>query len=68
MSVQLVIYQVGLIPSQFFGVLSEKNYGKFKELVAFSVLLVLLNSAVRSPADRVVLMRSFKYRMTFVVV
>ncbi|KAK3571229.1 hypothetical protein QTP86_005418 [Hemibagrus guttatus] len=46
--VQLVIYQVGLIPSQFYGVLSEKNYGKFKELVAFSILLIILNSALKS--------------------
>ncbi|XP_034163800.2 ATP-binding cassette sub-family D member 4 isoform X1 [Pangasianodon hypophthalmus] len=46
--VQLVVYQVGLIPSQFYSVLSEKNYGKFKELVAFSVLLILLISALKS--------------------
>ncbi|XP_046704358.1 ATP-binding cassette sub-family D member 4 isoform X2 [Silurus meridionalis] len=46
--VQLVVYQVGLIPSQFYGVLSEKNYGNFKELVAFSILLILLNSALKS--------------------
>lgn len=49
MSVQLVIYQVGLVPSQFYGVLSEKNLGKFKELVAFSILLILINSAVCLP-------------------
>lgn len=47
-SVQLVIYQVGLIPSQFYGVLSEKDSGSFKTLVASSVLLILINSAVRS--------------------
>ncbi|KAK2855363.1 hypothetical protein Q7C36_007232 [Tachysurus vachellii] len=46
--VQLVIYQVGLIPSQFYGVLSEKNYDKFKELVAFSILLIVLNVALKS--------------------
>lgn len=51
MSVQLVIYQVGLIPSQFYGVLSEKNYGKFKELVAVSILFILLNSVVRSSPE-----------------
>uniref|UniRef100_A0A3B4DT95 ABC transporter domain-containing protein n=1 Tax=Pygocentrus nattereri TaxID=42514 RepID=A0A3B4DT95_PYGNA len=42
--VQLVIYQVGLIPSQFYGVLSQKNYGKFQELVSFAILLILINS------------------------
>ncbi len=45
-SVQLVIYQVGLIPSQFYEVLSEKNYGKFKNLVLFAVMLILINSTV----------------------
>ncbi|KAM9488146.1 lysosomal cobalamin transporter ABCD4 isoform 2-T2 [Clarias gariepinus] len=46
--VQLVIYQVGLIPSQFYGVLSEKNFGQFKKLVAFSILLILLNAVLKS--------------------
>lgn len=45
-SVQLVIYQVGLIPSQFYEVLSEKTYGKFKNLVLFAVMLILINSTV----------------------
>ncbi|XP_051538864.1 lysosomal cobalamin transporter ABCD4-like isoform X2 [Myxocyprinus asiaticus] len=48
LSVQLVIYQVGLIPSQFYEVLSEENYGKFKHLVAFAVLLILINSTLKS--------------------
>ncbi|XP_072536373.1 lysosomal cobalamin transporter ABCD4 isoform X2 [Salminus brasiliensis] len=46
--VQLVIYQVGLIPSQFYSVLSQKNYSKFQELVLFAILLILLNSVVKS--------------------
>ncbi|XP_049336790.1 ATP-binding cassette sub-family D member 4 isoform X1 [Astyanax mexicanus] len=46
--VQLVIYQVGLIPSQFYGVLSQKNYSRFRELVSFAVLLILINSVVKS--------------------
>ncbi|KAK2870346.1 hypothetical protein QQF64_021687 [Cirrhinus molitorella] len=46
--VQLVIYQVGLIPSQFYEVLSEKNYGKFKNLVLFAVVLILINSTLKS--------------------
>ncbi|XP_039540456.1 lysosomal cobalamin transporter ABCD4-like isoform X2 [Pimephales promelas] len=48
LSVQLVIYQVGLIPSQFYEVLSEKSYGKFKDLVVFAVLLILVNSTLKS--------------------
>ncbi|XP_077101439.1 lysosomal cobalamin transporter ABCD4 isoform X1 [Siphateles boraxobius] len=48
LSVQLVIYQVGLIPSQFYEVLSEKSYGKFKDLVMFAVLLILVNSTLKS--------------------
>ncbi|XP_062848063.1 ATP-binding cassette sub-family D member 4 [Trichomycterus rosablanca] len=46
--VQLVIYQVGLIPSQFYSVLSKKDYGKFQELVMIAILLIILNSALRS--------------------
>ncbi|XP_036448190.1 ATP-binding cassette sub-family D member 4 isoform X2 [Colossoma macropomum] len=46
--VQLVIYQVGLIPSQFYSVLSQKNYGKFQELVSFAILLILINSVLKS--------------------
>ncbi|KAI2648820.1 Lysosomal cobalamin transporter ABCD4 [Labeo rohita] len=48
LSVQLVIYQVGLIPSQFYEVLSEKNYGKFKNLVLSAVMLILINSTLKS--------------------
>uniref|UniRef100_A0A671KIB2 ATP-binding cassette sub-family D member 4-like n=1 Tax=Sinocyclocheilus anshuiensis TaxID=1608454 RepID=A0A671KIB2_9TELE len=48
LSVQLVIYQVGLIPSQFYEVLSEKNYGKLKNLVLFAVMLILINSTLKS--------------------
>ncbi|XP_051738492.1 ATP-binding cassette sub-family D member 4 isoform X1 [Ctenopharyngodon idella] len=48
LSVQLVIYQVGLIPSQFYEVLSEKSYGKFKNLVVFAVVLILINSTLKS--------------------
>ncbi|XP_066539713.1 ATP-binding cassette sub-family D member 4 [Hoplias malabaricus] len=47
-SVQLVIYQVGLVPSQFYSVLSQKNYGRFRELVSFSVVLILINSILKS--------------------
>lgn len=43
-----MIYQVGLIPSQFYEVLSDKNYGRFRDLVAFAVFLILINSAVSS--------------------
>lgn len=43
-----MIYQVGLIPSQFYEVLSEKNYGKFKNLVLFAVMLILINSTLKS--------------------
>lgn len=46
--VQLVIYQVGLIPSQFYRVLSEKSYMSFQHLVVVSILLILLNSSLKS--------------------
>ncbi|XP_062324161.1 ATP-binding cassette sub-family D member 4 isoform X1 [Osmerus eperlanus] len=45
---QLIIYQVGVIPSQFYEVLSNKDYGGFRSLVGFAVLLILLNSSLKS--------------------
>ncbi|XP_030623374.1 lysosomal cobalamin transporter ABCD4 isoform X2 [Chanos chanos] len=46
--VQLVIYQVGLIPSQFYQVLADKNHDRFKRLVTFAVLLILINAMLKS--------------------
>ncbi|XP_076151398.1 lysosomal cobalamin transporter ABCD4 isoform X1 [Alosa pseudoharengus] len=45
---QLVIYQVGVIPSQFYNVLSEKNFETFKSLALFAILLILMNSSLKS--------------------
>lgn len=47
-SEQLVIYQVGVIPSQFYSVLSEKDFDTFKSLALYAVLLILINSTVSS--------------------
>lgn len=45
---QLVIYQVGLIPSQYYGVLGNKDLDGFKTLTFLAVTLIVLNSVVRS--------------------
>ncbi|KAJ8269905.1 hypothetical protein GJAV_G00108090 [Gymnothorax javanicus] len=45
---QLVIYQVGVLPSKFYEVLADKDLSVFKSLVAVAVLLILLNSTLRS--------------------
>ncbi|KAM6954002.1 lysosomal cobalamin transporter ABCD4 [Aplochiton taeniatus] len=45
---QLIIYQVGVIPSQFYKVLSEKDYAEFRNLVGLALVLILLNSTLKS--------------------
>lgn len=44
---QLVIYQVGLIPSQYYGVLGNKDLDGFKALTFLAVALIVLNSTVK---------------------
>ncbi|XP_044869111.1 lysosomal cobalamin transporter ABCD4 isoform X1 [Mauremys mutica] len=44
---QLVIYQVGLIPSQYYGVLGSKDFSGFKTLTTIAAILIVLNSTVR---------------------
>ncbi|XP_032338249.1 ATP-binding cassette sub-family D member 4 isoform X2 [Camelus ferus] len=45
---QLVIYQVGLIPSQYFGVLGNKDLDGFKTLTFLAVMLIVLESMLKS--------------------
>ncbi|XP_060031449.1 lysosomal cobalamin transporter ABCD4 isoform X2 [Erinaceus europaeus] len=45
---QLVIYQVGLIPSQYYGVLGNKDLDGFKSLTFLAVVLIVLNSMLKS--------------------
>ncbi|XP_067389504.1 lysosomal cobalamin transporter ABCD4 isoform X2 [Emydura macquarii macquarii] len=45
---QLLIYQVGLIPSQYYGVLGSKDFSGFKTLTAIAVVLIILNSTLKS--------------------
>ena len=47
-SEQMIIYQVGVVPSQFYEALSDKDYGAFKNLAGLAFLLILLNSTVSS--------------------
>ncbi|XP_021797080.1 ATP-binding cassette sub-family D member 4 isoform X9 [Papio anubis] len=48
---QLVIYQVGLIPSQYYGVLGNKDLEGFKTLTFLAVMLIVLNSTVQAHAN-----------------
>ncbi|XP_058844016.1 lysosomal cobalamin transporter ABCD4-like isoform X1 [Acipenser ruthenus] len=45
---QLIIYQVGVIPSKFYEVLSDKDLTGFKNLTLVAVLLITINSALKS--------------------
>ncbi|XP_019344254.1 lysosomal cobalamin transporter ABCD4 isoform X6 [Alligator mississippiensis] len=45
---QLVIYQVGLIPSQYYGVLGNKDLSGFKTLTAIALVLIVVNSTLKS--------------------
>ncbi|XP_070611035.1 lysosomal cobalamin transporter ABCD4 isoform X2 [Erythrolamprus reginae] len=45
---QLIIYQVGLIPSQYFSVLGKKDLYGFNKLTGVALILILLNSLLKS--------------------
>lgn len=45
---QLVIYQVGLIPSQYYRVLGNKDLGGFKALTFLAIVLIVTNSMLKS--------------------
>uniref|UniRef100_A0A4X2LG33 ATP binding cassette subfamily D member 4 n=3 Tax=Vombatus ursinus TaxID=29139 RepID=A0A4X2LG33_VOMUR len=45
---QLVIYQVGLIPSQYYGVLGNKDLDGFKTLTCLALVLIVVNSTLKS--------------------
>ncbi|XP_077640156.1 lysosomal cobalamin transporter ABCD4 isoform X2 [Lonchura striata] len=45
---QLVIYQVGIIPSQYYEVLGKKDFSGFKTLTAVAVTLIIVNSTLKS--------------------
>lgn len=45
-SEQLIIYQVGVLPSHFYNVLADKDHSGFKSLVGTAMVLILLNSTV----------------------
>lgn len=44
---QLIIYQVGVIPSQYYGVLGSKDLSGFQNVTAVALILIVLNSVVR---------------------
>lgn len=44
---QLVIYQVGIIPSRYYEVLGSKDFSGFKTLTAVALTLIVANSTVR---------------------
>ncbi|XP_058691707.1 lysosomal cobalamin transporter ABCD4 isoform X7 [Poecile atricapillus] len=45
---QLVIYQVGVIPSHYYEVLGSKDFSRFKTLTAVAVTLIIVNSTLKS--------------------
>ncbi|XP_040268263.1 lysosomal cobalamin transporter ABCD4 [Bufo bufo] len=44
---QLVVYQVGILPSQFYGVLSDRDLAGFRRLAVLAVVLILAISLLR---------------------
>uniref|UniRef100_A0AAQ5YMR1 ABC transporter domain-containing protein n=1 Tax=Amphiprion ocellaris TaxID=80972 RepID=A0AAQ5YMR1_AMPOC len=45
---QLIIYQVGILPSHFYNVLGDKNYSGFKNLLGTAMVLIVVNSTLKS--------------------
>uniref|UniRef100_A0A3B4ZIT1 ATP binding cassette subfamily D member 4 n=1 Tax=Stegastes partitus TaxID=144197 RepID=A0A3B4ZIT1_9TELE len=45
---QLIIYQVGVLPSHFYNVLADKDYSGFRNLVGTAMALILVNSTLKS--------------------
>ncbi|XP_055662995.1 lysosomal cobalamin transporter ABCD4 isoform X2 [Falco peregrinus] len=45
---QLVIYRVGVIPSQYYEVLGNKDFSGFKWLTALALALIVVNSTLKS--------------------
>ncbi|XP_060908117.1 ATP-binding cassette sub-family D member 4 [Labrus mixtus] len=45
---QLIIYQVGVLPSYFYKVLGDKDYSGFRNLVGTAMVLILVNSTLKS--------------------
>ncbi|KAM3920058.1 lysosomal cobalamin transporter ABCD4 isoform 1-T1 [Leptodactylus fuscus] len=45
---QLVVYQVGILPSQFYGVLSDQDMSSFRQLAVLAIMLILAISVLRS--------------------
>ncbi|XP_007939612.2 lysosomal cobalamin transporter ABCD4 [Orycteropus afer afer] len=45
---QLIVYQVGLIPSQYYRVLGNKALDEFKSLTFLAAVLIVLNSTLKS--------------------
>uniref|UniRef100_A0A8C7JJE3 ATP-binding cassette, sub-family D (ALD), member 4 n=1 Tax=Oncorhynchus kisutch TaxID=8019 RepID=A0A8C7JJE3_ONCKI len=59
---QMIIYQVGVIPSQFYEALSDKDYGAFKNLAGLAFLLILLNSTLKSVDQYICSLMSVSWR------
>uniref|UniRef100_A0A674NT93 ATP-binding cassette, sub-family D (ALD), member 4 n=1 Tax=Takifugu rubripes TaxID=31033 RepID=A0A674NT93_TAKRU len=45
---QLIIYQVGVLPSRFYNVLADQDYSGFRSLVAKAMVLIIINSTLKS--------------------
>uniref|UniRef100_A0AAZ3PAA3 ATP-binding cassette sub-family D member 4 n=1 Tax=Oncorhynchus tshawytscha TaxID=74940 RepID=A0AAZ3PAA3_ONCTS len=58
----MIIYQVGVIPSQFYEALSDKDYGAFKNLAGLAFLLILLNSTLKSVDQYICSLMSVSWR------
>ncbi|XP_051908993.1 ATP-binding cassette sub-family D member 4 isoform X2 [Hippocampus zosterae] len=61
---QLIIYQVGILPSRFYNVLADKDGESFKSLLLTAMLLIVLNSTLKSLAQYIGNLMYVKWRKT----
>uniref|UniRef100_A0A3Q2XNQ6 ATP-binding cassette, sub-family D (ALD), member 4 n=1 Tax=Hippocampus comes TaxID=109280 RepID=A0A3Q2XNQ6_HIPCM len=61
---QLIIFQVGILPSRFYNVLADKDGKSFKSLLLTAMLLIVLNSSLKSLEQYIGNLMYVKWRKT----
>uniref|UniRef100_A0A8C6SI14 ATP-binding cassette, sub-family D (ALD), member 4 n=1 Tax=Neogobius melanostomus TaxID=47308 RepID=A0A8C6SI14_9GOBI len=61
---QLIIYQVGILPSHFYNVLGDKDYPGFRSLIGKAMVLIILNSTLKSIDQYICNLMYLRWRRT----
>jgi ABC-type uncharacterized transport system fused permease/ATPase subunit len=61
-TLEYVVYQVGLLSGKYFKTLSEKNLSAFRDLAFFSIGIIIVNSLMRSFKDFIAKMLQIVWR------